>query len=155
MLENPHITDAQSQFAAVIPLMIPRHEMPQQMGPAIEELMQELARQQIPPAGPMFSHHFRMDAETFDFVVGVPVASVVAGNGRVRPGELPAARVARAVHRGPYEELGSAWGEFEAWIASTGLPTRADFWERYLSGPESGAPPFTVANRTQPPAGIA
>lgn len=51
-----------------------------------------------------------MDPDTFDFEVGVPVAAPVAAAGRVKPGELPAATVARTVYHGDYSGLGEAWG---------------------------------------------
>ena len=89
----------------------------------------------------MFSHHLRMDPATFDFEVGVPVATPVAAAGRVRPGELPAATVARTIYRGDYAGLGSAWGEFGAWISANGHTPGADLWECYLAGPESSPDP--------------
>jgi effector-binding domain-containing protein len=84
-----------------------------------------------------------MDPNVFDFEISVPVATPVAAAGRVRPGQLPAAKVARTVYRGPYEGLGSAWGEFIAWIKANGHETRADLWECYVTGPESSPDPST------------
>ena len=57
--------------------------------------------------------------------------------------QLPAATVARTVYHGPYEGLGSAWGEFITWIEAGGYTTRPDFWECYATGPESGPDPST------------
>jgi effector-binding domain-containing protein len=77
----------------------------------------------------------------FDFEACVPVGSPAAASGRVRPGRLPAARVARTVYRGPYEGLAGAWGELCAWIEANGLTPREDLWECYLTGPESSPDP--------------
>jgi effector-binding domain-containing protein len=71
----------------------------------------------------------------------VPVASPVATAGRVQPGRLPAARVARTVYRGPYEGLGGAWGELCDWIEANGHVPREDLWECYVVGPESSHDP--------------
>ena len=141
MIDTPQITQTAVQLTAVIHLTIPREEIRNVMGPGITELMAAIAAQGIAPAGPWFSHHFRMDPDVFDFEVGVPVASPVTAVGRVRPGQLPAARVARTVYHGPYEGLGAAWGEFEAWIAANGHTPGPDLWECYVAGPESGADP--------------
>ena len=111
------------------------------MGPGIGELMAALDAQGVAPAGPWYSHHLRMDPGVFDFEIGVPVSAPVKAAGRVVPGQLPAATVARAVYRGPYEGLGAAWDEFHAWIASQGLTPTADLWECYVAGPESGSDP--------------
>ena len=103
--------------------------------------MEAIAAQGIAPAGPVFSHHFRMDPETFDFEVGVPVPRPVAERGRVQASELPAAIVARTVYRGPYEGLGAAWGEFMAWMASERHEPASNLWECYVAGPESDPDP--------------
>jgi effector-binding domain-containing protein len=111
------------------------------MGPGISEVMAAVAAQGIAPTGPWFTHHLRMDPAIFDFEICVPVSTPVAPVGRVKPGQLPAARVARTIYRGPYEGLGAAWGEFDAWIASQGLTPGPDLWEVYAVGPESSPDP--------------
>ena len=57
--------------------------------------------------------------------------------------QLPDATVGRTVYHGPYEGLGAAWREFEAWITSEGYTTAANLWECYVAGPESNPDPAT------------
>ncbi len=52
-------------------------------------------------------------------------------------------RVARSVYRGPYEGLGPAWGELDAWIRANEHKPAPDLWEVYVAGPESSADPAT------------
>ena len=139
MIDEPTIVKSEAQTAAVIRLTIARSEIQAEMGPAIREVLSIVTAQGLAPAGPVFSHHFRMDPKVFDFEVGVPVAKGIKAVGRVKPGKLPAAEVARTVYHGPYDGLGAAWQEFGKWIAAQKLATTNDFWERYLAGPESGA----------------
>jgi effector-binding domain-containing protein len=141
MLETPKITETAAQRTAVIPLTIPRAEIQRVMGPGIGELMTVIAAQGIGPAGPWYTYHLRMDPDVFDFEIGVPVAAPVAPVGRVKPGQLPARRVARTVYHGPYEGLAAAWGEFDAWIADQGQTPGTDLWECYAVGPESSPDP--------------
>ena len=141
MIDPPQIAESPATHAAVIYLTIPRAEIVQVMGPGIGEIMAALGAQGIPPAGPIFSHHFKMDPAIFDFEIGVPVSNPVVPTGRVKSGQLPAATVARTVYHGPYEGLGAAWGEFEAWIAGNGHQSAANLWEFYVSGPESSPDP--------------
>lgn len=143
MLDRPQIVRTDAQLAATIRLTIPREEIRNVMGPGITELLAAVTAQSIVPAGPIFSHHFMMDPDTFDFEIGVPVKAPVAAAGRVRPGQLPAATVARAVYHGPYEGLGPAWAEFCVWIAAEGHTPAPDLWECYVSGPESNPDPAT------------
>jgi effector-binding domain-containing protein len=151
MLDTPQITRTVAQATAIIRLTIPREEIRKVMGPGINELMATVAAQGVAPAGPWFTHHLRMDPAIFDFEIGVPVTAPVAAAGRVKPGQLPATKVARTIYHGPYEGLGAAWGEFVAWIAAKGHTPAPDLWECYVSGPESNADPATFRTELNRP----
>lgn len=138
MIDIPEITQTDAMTTATIRLTIPRHEIQQVMGPAIQEVMGTVFGQGLTPAGPVFSYHHKMDPETFDFEVGVPLASPITPAGRVQVSALPARKVARTTYRGPYEGLGEAWGEFTDWIEGQGLSMAPDLWEFYAAGPETG-----------------
>lgn len=139
MIDTPQIVRSQPQQTAVIRLTIPREEMPRIMGAAIGELVGAITAQGAGPAGPMYTFHHRNPTDSFDLEVGFPVSKPIAPAGRVQPGQLPAATVARTIYRGPYEGLGDAWGEFMRWIEANGHRPSSTLWERYVSGPESGA----------------
>jgi effector-binding domain-containing protein len=143
MIEKPQITQTTAQLTAFIRLTIPREEIRNVMGPGISELKSAIAAQGIAPAGPWFTHHLRMDPGIFDFEISVPVTTPFVAAGRVKPGRLPATTVARTVYHGPYEGLGAAWGEFEAWIRANGHTPASDLWECYVAGPESNPDPAT------------
>jgi effector-binding domain-containing protein len=143
MIETPEIVQTAMQPTAIIRFTIPRSEIQYVMGPGHAELMDTIAAQGIAPTGPWFTHHLRMDPETFDFELGVPISAPLAPAGRVTAGELPAATVARTVYHGGYEGLGDAWGEFGAWIAAEGHTQAPNLWERYIAGPETSPEPAT------------
>jgi effector-binding domain-containing protein len=147
VLETPTIVRTEAHNTAVVRLTVARSEIQRVMGPAIGEVIAAVTAQNVAPAGPVFSRHYRMDPEVFDFEVGVPVAAVIAPAGRVQAGTLPAATVARTVYQGPYEGLGTAWGEFDRWITAQGHQTAPGLWERYLAGPESS--PDSATWRTE------
>lgn len=151
MLDAPEITQTEAQPTATIRLTIPRDQIGMVMGPAMEEVKATVAAQGLVPAGPMFSHHFRMDPEIFDFEVGLPVQTAIAPAGRVQASELPARRVARTTYHGGYEGLGSAWSEFNQRIAAEGLTPDDELWECYATGLDSDLDPSTfrtVLNRS-------
>jgi effector-binding domain-containing protein len=143
LIDTPQITQTVPQLTAFIHLTIPRQEIRNVMGPGLSEVRAAIAAQGIAPAGQWFTHHLRMDPGTFDFEICVPVTVPVAAKGRVKPGQLPATRVARTVYHGTYEGLGAAWGEFDAWVASNGHKPGPDLWECYVAGPESSPDPST------------
>ena len=91
-----------------------------------------------------------MTPDMFDFELGIKVSSPVTATGRVKPGQLPAAKVARAIYRGPYEGLPAAWGEFNQWMEANGHAQAGDLWELYSVGPQSTPDPanwLTELNR--------
>jgi effector-binding domain-containing protein len=151
MIDTPQITKTAVQLTAIIRLTIPRAEIRSVMGPGIGELMAAVAAQGIVPAGPVFSHHLKMDPAVFDFEIGVPVTKPVTPVGRVKPGQLPATTVARTVYHGAYDGLGAAWGKFDAWIAANGHTPTPDLWECYVAGPESNPDPASWCTQLNQP----
>jgi effector-binding domain-containing protein len=141
MLDTPQIVQTTAQTAAVIHLTVPRSDMMKVFGPAAGELMAALGAQGIKPEGAIFAHHLKMSADNFDFELGVRVATPIKAAGRVKPGELPAANVARTIYSGPYEGLPAAWGEFSKWIKANGHDPADDLWELYSVGPQSTSDP--------------
>lgn len=137
MIDLPHLSQTMKRRTAVIRMVVPKAEIQQVMGPAIGEVIATVTAQGLIPAGPLFTHHFRLDPEVFDFEVGVPVNSSVTAAGRVVPGQLRAAKVATTVYHGPYEGLESAWREFTDWLTSQELIPADDVWEYYRVGPEA------------------
>ncbi len=141
MIDPPRIVRMTPQHTAVLHLTIPRSQIQQVMGPGLQEVIAAAEAQGLNPVGPWYTHHFRLDPEVFEFEICVPVDRPFAPAGRVRPGEVLTATVARTVYRGPFEGLPDAWGEFSEWIETEGLATGPDIWEVYLSGPEVSGDP--------------
>ncbi len=145
LLGEIELTRSEPLNAAVIHLAIPRDEMQQEMPRAIDELLSVISAQKMVPAGPLFAHHLKLSEERFDFEAGFPVRSPIAEKGRVKPGALPEADVARSVYEGEYEGLFAAWEEFGARLESElgtqmkkrGLRPGETIWEHYLIGPET------------------
>ncbi|HEX2612113.1 MAG TPA: GyrI-like domain-containing protein [Fibrobacteria bacterium] len=141
MIDAPEIAETKAQPAAVIHFDIPRHEMMAVFGPAVEELLGALGAQGIKPLSAAFAHHLKMSPERFNFELGFVTEKPVEAAGRVKPGDLPARKVARTIYHGPYEGLPSAWGEFDKWMKAQGLKQADDLWEVYTHGPQSDPDP--------------
>lgn len=135
MMTKPTILRTKGLATAVIRMVIPAKDMAKYMDPAIQEILQVLSEQNMVPAGPMFSYHHRRPTETFDFELGFPIAAKIKESGRVVNSILPAVNVARCIHQGPYENLGSAWGELEKWVQDQDRSGSGRFWECYLNDP--------------------
>lgn len=135
MNTKPEVITTKALPTAVINLMIPGRDMSKYMDPAIQEILKAIKDQGMEPAGPMFSYHHRRPADTFDFEIGFPVAKSIKPVGRVISGTLPAEKVVRSIYHGPYEGLGSAWGELQAWVREQKIAESGRFWECYLDNP--------------------
>ena len=66
MIDKPQVVQTSAQHIAIIHLTVPREEIRNVMGPGLSELMAAVAAQGVSPTGPWFTHHLRMDPETFD-----------------------------------------------------------------------------------------
>lgn len=136
MITVPEVLTTTEKTTASIHLVIPAKEMGRYMDPAIQELLKVITEQGIRITGPMFSYHQRRPSDTFDFEIGFPVSKAVQEEGRVKSSSLPAVNVARAVYQGPYEQLGEAWGELQAWVRERKLAESGRFYECYLNNPD-------------------
>lgn len=141
MIDTPQIIQTSAAHTAVIRLSIPRQEIHQVMGPAMQEVLATVAAQGATQTGPLFSHHFRMQPEMFDLEVGVPVLVPFTPVGRVVASSLPATRAARTVYRGGYHGLATAWGTLDRWLQEHHYRAAPDLVECYARGPETSSNP--------------
>jgi effector-binding domain-containing protein len=139
MIDSPEIIETETRLTAVVHITVTRDKIREVMGPGLREVLDALKAQGIEPTGRWFTHHLKMPGEVFDFEVGVPIAKKVKETGRVKNGTLPATKVARTIHRGPYEGLGDAWGQLEKWIKANGHSSASSLWETYVTDPEKNA----------------
>lgn len=88
----------------------------------IPEIFGWLGARGIAPAGPPFLRYNVIDMERqLQVEAGVPVATVVDGDGHVRAGTLPAGRFATLVHVGAPPTLLAANGALLDWAAQRDL----------------------------------
>ena len=117
----------------------------------IGEVFGWLGQHDIEPAGPPFLrfHVINMDGK-MDVELGIPTASTVAGDGRVRAGSLPAGRYASLIYTGIANgipankelidwatEQGLVWDTYED-PGGDGFVSR---YEIYMDGPEEHPDP--------------
>jgi effector-binding domain-containing protein len=111
---------------------------PEGMGAAFRELLptvhEYLERRGVQPSGPSFGIFHTYEPERVDVQAGFPVPEPVEGEGRIEAGELPAGRVAVAVHEGSYGTIGAAHEALDAYIHERG-GHGASPREVYVKGP--------------------
>lgn len=141
MIDSPMILQSEQLHAATIRFTIPRNQIQIVMGPAMGEVLSTLKSQGLTASGPLFSHHFRMLPDIWDFEVGVPFVGTLTPAGRVQVSSLPSVKIARTTYRGDYGGLGAAWAELGKWITENGHTPAENLWEFYVSGPDTSSDP--------------
>jgi hypothetical protein len=109
------------------------------VGPGFEAAVAALARDDVPIEGTWWSGDDRLafdlqrpDGWRWTLAVTVPSA--------LRLEKRPAQRMARLVHRGPYEDEGPALAALYAFVAEQGLEPAGAHTEVYLNDPSRTAP---------------
>jgi effector-binding domain-containing protein len=141
MIDQPWIDVMAEQAVAFVPIRVARNQIQTVMMPGLSEIRHALSEQGIAPAGPWLTHHHFLKPHEFHFDICVPVTKTINPQGRVRAGILEARKVARTIHRGPFDELGKSWGALMTWVTAEQLPACIDFFECYAKGPESSPDP--------------
>jgi DNA-binding transcriptional MerR regulator len=95
----------------------------------------------VPPAGPPWLRYLDVDGETWSLEAGVPVPMGSGPIDGVERTELGPIKVAAALHRGPYSELGLAYEELEQWAAEHGHEQSRGIIDIYLNDPATVAAP--------------
>jgi effector-binding domain-containing protein len=115
MLTEPVLERRAEQAYVAIPAQTTMDALATTLPPLLPELFDWLARRGVAPAGAPLFRYLVIDMEgDLEMEVGVPVASPVAGDERVRARSLPEGRYLTAIHTGPYHRLVEATGELLA-----------------------------------------
>jgi effector-binding domain-containing protein len=132
------IVDVAPQATAGVRELVPLADLTAFFERAFPLVAAELERQGVAPAGPPFAHYRGKPGATVDVEAGFPVAAAVTSHDGVEPGSLPAGRVARGVHVGPYDTLELTYAEIEDAVLAAGGALGDEMWESYLDGPDTG-----------------
>ncbi len=147
-------------FAAII-LTLRQPEISQKAPPLIGDVIAWVKAHGGETTGAPFFNYTDFNADgTMQMQVGMPTATVMAGDGQITTGTLPGGRYASLVHDGPYHELHQANMTLMQWAKDAGHKldgkpegdrfVRATRMEIYLTDPEespSGNPVTEVAFR--------
>ncbi|MCU7729417.1 universal stress protein [Actinoplanes sp. KI2] len=104
-------------------------------GRTIPLVAAEFQRHGITPAGPATAVYTNEVHQIFQVTVGFPVDGEPPDIGGLTAEHLPAGRVVRAEHVGPYRTLPSMYAALSAWFADHARVPPSRMWEEYLVGP--------------------
>jgi effector-binding domain-containing protein len=151
MIGQPTLEDRREQPYVGIRTQVPMIELPKTIPGLLGELFPWLGQRGVEPSGPPFIRYHVIDmAALLDVELGIPVATAMPGDDRVRPGLLPAGRYAALVYTGVDNGIaGNAalldWGKqqgltWDRWQAETGDAFGARY-ESFLTDPNDQPDP--------------
>jgi effector-binding domain-containing protein len=142
MSASPTIEIRRDQPYVAVPVSVRMDELGTVVPPLMGQVFDWLTDRGIAPVGPPFWKYVVVDMEAnLELETGVPVATKVESDGKIRAGVLPAGRYATVVHKGHPDTLVTATGDLLQWAAERDLEWDADgnTWgcrlEEYLSDP--------------------
>ena len=122
MISRPKVEERTEQPYVALRSQVAMRDLGSVIPHLLGDVFAWLGQRGIPPTGAPFVRYLVIDmAAQLDIEVGVPVASAVPGDGRIRAGVLPAGRYASLVYTGPYDGLMEANGALLDWGAEQGL----------------------------------
>lgn len=128
------LTRGETVHTAVIRSQVQLSELPRFVPAACGEVWSFIRAAGLPKPG----RHVALYLDRQGTVeVGAEVAEPFTGNDRVQCSQLPAGRVAKTVHYGPYSGLREAHAAVRQWCAEQGLALSYVAWEIYGHWEES------------------
>jgi effector-binding domain-containing protein len=150
MLTEPAIVDRRAQPYAAVRASVSMEggEFAAFLDEAWPAVFARLGSLGVEPAGPPFIRYHIINMQTkLQIEVGVPVSTAIDGDGRVKPGIVPAGRFATLTYTGHYDGLMGANEALQLWAEDQGLrwdmreSPDGEEWgarlELYLTDPEA------------------
>jgi effector-binding domain-containing protein len=126
MMTEPTLEDRIAQYYVGIRSHVTMQELPTAMD-RLDEVFHWLDRKGEAPTGAPFIRYLLVDMEAkLEIDVALPVASALAGEGRIIADVLPAGRYVTLLYTGDYRNLVGVTAELLAWAEKRGL--RWDTW---------------------------
>ncbi len=108
-------------------------------GAAMGELMAWIGRNKVVPTGMPFGVYYddptKVSPDSTKFEVCIPVPVKTKGDRTVKIVDLEPAKVAVAIHVGPYDRVGETYGKLMGWITANKYIQSGAPREYYLSDP--------------------
>ena len=106
------------------------------MGASFGEVMSYVTKEKIQPTGPPFTVYYSWDVENpFVMNLGIPVAELQKGKGRIQPITFNAGNVVVGCHYGPYDKTGDTHTAVMEYMEEHGLVANGSPWESYVTDP--------------------
>ena len=146
-MDECRLVELDARDTAVVRATVPLSELPAFFAQAYPAVLTVLATQGVEPTGPPFAWYAGPPTGEVVLEAGFAVPHRIEPSGEVVASTLPAGRVVRTVHVGPYGTMSATYDRMRAWILEHRLIPTMPMWEVYLTDP--GADPDPATWRTE------
>ena len=115
-------------------------QIPEAMGSLMSWIFNRGIQPSGPPMGIYYNSPESVSPDELRWDVAIPVPEDIEGEDEIAVRVLPGGKVATALHKGPYEQVGLVYGEIFDFIAQEGLRPAGPPMEVYLNDPGQVAP---------------
>lgn len=129
------IKEVQKRETLMIRTITPMSSISDAMGDAFTKLAAYMEKNGIAFAGPPYARYYNMNMEALDVEMGFPITGKIAGEGNIQMGELPAGKIASALHLGSYDKLEETYTKLMEYVKGKDLETEEWMYEFYLNSP--------------------
>ena len=134
MLTSVELMDVPAQPTLSVRLEAAPDALGPALGAALARVMNHVLAQGAGARAP-FVRRVRRTADRVEVLAGVCLAAPVEAAGELELGQLPKARVARALYQGRYADLDEGHRALLSWARDHGLAAAGPPWEIHLTGP--------------------
>jgi effector-binding domain-containing protein len=136
------VKELEAAKALTIKATTPSDEISAKLGELYPKIMSCILENEIEMTGPPFAIYHSWDPEgDTKLEAGVTVDKEAECEGDIEFVELPACKVATALHTGSYESIGPVYEAIQKYINEKGLKIKGAAWEVYLTDPNTEPDP--------------
>jgi effector-binding domain-containing protein len=132
----PELTDSPHRHVVYQHFVVPLDDLPATMGKSFTALYGRIAQAGVIPAGPPFVIYHNMESPWI-IDVCAPTATPLAPTAEFQVKEMAATRIVSLLHVGPYNTVGTAYDQVNAYIKEHALMVAGPPREIYLSPPDT------------------
>ncbi len=87
------------------------------------------------PADAPFAAYHKLDTNSLDIELGVPVSANLPGKGDIKAGETDSGNAVVYMHEGPYTDLKPVYEKIFEWIGENECTPKGLYYEYYFNSP--------------------
>jgi effector-binding domain-containing protein len=129
------LTSMEAKPVLSVRLVTTVEDLPGLINDSYRRIADYLAELGETPADAPFAAYHRLDAQSLDIELGVPVSGNLPGRDDIKAGETFSGNAVVYMHEGPYTDLKPVYQKIFDWIGKNGCTPKGLYYEYYFNSP--------------------